>query len=194
VSPDPFRSFGKGSGFDACGGRGEGMLTQEVARGTLISDTMGGMNTGGWIEILREGGSDDTRLGMKGSLRAMSWRTGSMVNDSGSGSRSATVGVSMIIGWSAVSSARFDFFEGFFEYQLVLRLFFWYGAVEERGTGAESEFSLLKQVEDCNGSLPDWKHAADMEVSFIGSSTTWVRAAAKFVGSQSKEPTRKPRS
>jgi hypothetical protein len=71
VSPDPFRSSGKGSGFDACAGRGEGMLVQEVEKGTLISDIMGGADTGGWIEILREGVSDDS-LGMKGSLRAMS--------------------------------------------------------------------------------------------------------------------------
>jgi hypothetical protein len=67
-----------------------------------------------------------------------------MVNGSESGSGSVTVGVSMTIGWSAISSTWFGLFEGFFfEYQLVPRLFFRYEAVEERGTGAERDLSSL---------------------------------------------------
>ena len=68
---DPFRPSGERARFDTGAGCGKGTLAQEVEKGTLISCTIGGIDTGGRIEISREGGSDDPNPGMKGSLRAM---------------------------------------------------------------------------------------------------------------------------
>ena len=65
----PFRPSGEGPEFCTGAGRGKGVLMQEIERGTLIS----GMDTGGRIGILREGGPDGLSLGMEGSLRVASW-------------------------------------------------------------------------------------------------------------------------
>ena len=107
-----------------------------------------------------------------------------MINGSGSGSGSATAGVSMAIGCSVVSSAFSTFFRFLFVDQLVLRLRFVRGADEERGTGGERDFMLLGLVTRNDNSLPDRRHIADMEVRFIGSSTTSERAAIESTGSQ----------
>ena len=121
-----------------------------------------------------------------------------MVNDPGASPGSTAAGVSMAIGWSAVSStcsAFFRFGGFFFAFQLVLLLLLPRGADEECGMGVERDSASLYLVVGCDGSLPGCKHTADTDVPFMGSSTfpwtTSVRAVVKFAVSRCKGLTEK---